>query len=385
MIKKGFTLIELLAVIIILAIIALIAVPQILDIIETSRKRSMDISADNYTKTLVNSLMQKNLIDSINPKVCELENGITICDGEKVDVSFDGNIESAKILIDNGKIDYYIVYFNDGEYAESGATPDSCFISLIPGQINDYICDYKSVVLSDNLKLRVSKIKSITYNDEKCKNYYGEGSDQICPTLENIISSATPEALNSAEIKESDLDILAASNIEYTTSSNTENILISKTGRNSFFFKNLSSISLNKNIIEVSDFSFRNNNIIFLKLNNELKKIGQFAFEGNKLTEVKIPDGVEIIGEYAFRGEDGKNIIKKLKLGLGLKEIKNYAFYNNCITQLEIPNSVTNIESSTFGCNDLDSSKVSNYSNASFSSDNFQCYAYIRNTCQISR
>lgn len=40
--KKGFTLIELLAVIVILAIIMVIAVPQILDVINSSRKSAWD-------------------------------------------------------------------------------------------------------------------------------------------------------------------------------------------------------------------------------------------------------------------------------------------------------------------------------------------------------
>ncbi len=40
--KKGFTLIELLAVIVILAIIMVIAVPQILDVIDNSRKQAWD-------------------------------------------------------------------------------------------------------------------------------------------------------------------------------------------------------------------------------------------------------------------------------------------------------------------------------------------------------
>ena len=43
--KKGFTLVELLAVIVVLAIIAMIAIPQVLNVIEKSRKGSFKDSA----------------------------------------------------------------------------------------------------------------------------------------------------------------------------------------------------------------------------------------------------------------------------------------------------------------------------------------------------
>ena len=59
--KKGFTLIELLAVIVILAIIALIAVPQVLNIIEDSRKSSNKISAENFVKALESSIVRENM------------------------------------------------------------------------------------------------------------------------------------------------------------------------------------------------------------------------------------------------------------------------------------------------------------------------------------
>ena len=61
--KKRFTLIELLAVIVILAIIALIAVPIVLNIINTARKRTSLISADNYISALKNLILLKEFDD----------------------------------------------------------------------------------------------------------------------------------------------------------------------------------------------------------------------------------------------------------------------------------------------------------------------------------
>ena len=50
--KKGFTLIELLAVIVILAIIAVIATPIVLNIIEKSKLKSLEIAANNIIKAV---------------------------------------------------------------------------------------------------------------------------------------------------------------------------------------------------------------------------------------------------------------------------------------------------------------------------------------------
>ena len=55
--QKGFTLVELLAVIVILAVIALIATPQVLSMIESSRKGAAESSVISYVvaveKTIV--------------------------------------------------------------------------------------------------------------------------------------------------------------------------------------------------------------------------------------------------------------------------------------------------------------------------------------------
>lgn len=55
--KQGFTLIELLAVIVILAIIALIATPIVLNVIENSKEKAVERSAENYMDAIELMLM----------------------------------------------------------------------------------------------------------------------------------------------------------------------------------------------------------------------------------------------------------------------------------------------------------------------------------------
>ena len=59
--EKGFTLIELLAVIVILAIIMVIAVPKILDIIESSRKKTAIESGQLYVRAVDQYMTLNNL------------------------------------------------------------------------------------------------------------------------------------------------------------------------------------------------------------------------------------------------------------------------------------------------------------------------------------
>lgn len=50
--KKGFTLVELLAVIIILGTILVIAVPRFTGVADTSRKKTLEISAKSFSSEL---------------------------------------------------------------------------------------------------------------------------------------------------------------------------------------------------------------------------------------------------------------------------------------------------------------------------------------------
>ena len=70
----GFTLIELLAVIVILAIIALIAVPIVLNIINDSKKESIQRSIDLYIDTVQKRITQENMKVKYDPEECDIQN-----------------------------------------------------------------------------------------------------------------------------------------------------------------------------------------------------------------------------------------------------------------------------------------------------------------------
>ncbi len=116
--KKGFTLIELLAVIVILAIIALIATPIVVNIINDSKKESMQRSIDLYVDHVQKAITKYQMTHpGFNPKTCEIkEKGKLTCDGTPIEVEIKGQTpESGTITIVDNKI-YYDVELEGMEY-----------------------------------------------------------------------------------------------------------------------------------------------------------------------------------------------------------------------------------------------------------------------------
>ena len=105
--KKGFTLIELLAVIVILAIIALIATPIILGIINDMKKKSIEISVDNYLSAVEQAIVRKNLKGEFKPTVCIVTSLGLECEGynEPLKVDVDGECPTiGTMYFSNGKV-----------------------------------------------------------------------------------------------------------------------------------------------------------------------------------------------------------------------------------------------------------------------------------------
>ena len=105
--RRAFTLIALLAVIVILAIIALIAVPIVINIINDSKKesinRSIELYIDHVQKMIAKEQMQN---PTFNPSECEIKpEGKLLCGTKEIQIEMKGQMpKSGKIKFSKGMV-----------------------------------------------------------------------------------------------------------------------------------------------------------------------------------------------------------------------------------------------------------------------------------------
>ena len=104
--KNGFTLIELLAVIVILAIIALIATPIVINIINDSKKESINRSIELYIDHVQKMVAKEQMKDpTFNPSECDINEGNLICDGKPIQIEMKGQTpKTGKIKFSKGMV-----------------------------------------------------------------------------------------------------------------------------------------------------------------------------------------------------------------------------------------------------------------------------------------
>ena len=104
--RRGFTLIELLAVIVILAIIALIATPIVINIINDSKKESINRSIELYINHVQKMIAKKQMKDpTFNPSKCEINEGNLTCDGKPIQIEMKGQTpKSGTIKFSKGMV-----------------------------------------------------------------------------------------------------------------------------------------------------------------------------------------------------------------------------------------------------------------------------------------
>ena len=147
--KKGFTLIELLAVIVILAIISLIATPIVVNIINDSKKESLQRSIDLYVDHAQKAITKYQMTHpDFNPKECTIEDKKLTCDGTEIEVEMKGQTpESGTITIENNKIKYRGLVLEGMEYTlkADGTVDVKKYVPPTPATADDYRGYYADV------------------------------------------------------------------------------------------------------------------------------------------------------------------------------------------------------------------------------------------------
>ena len=235
-------------------------------------------------------------------------NQSSIMDGETLEVNFGENaldritvkiggvrLNTSEYTYENGIL--IVSNVNDNVQIEKYTTDPSCFVSNIEAQINDYICEEKDVVIPDNLMLAIN----------------GEGQEYKVNTIG--ANAFQEKELTSVIISDDIIDI----------------------GNSAFVRNKLSSVSIGNSVQNIDKYAFQFNNLTALSLPNSVKTLGQSAFSQNSLSSVDLGDGLTSIGHAAF----WDNLLTTINFPSSLITIGTYSFQSNQLTTVNIPNNVT--------------------------------------------
>ena len=258
--RKGFTLVELLAVIVILSVIALIATPMILNIIEETKKRSLEnsvkglLEASNYF-AIENNGVYEFIFD-------ETHKGTTK-QGERLD--YKGELDAKGKLYIDEEGDISLCVYNDKYYAyknyNSGViigekSKDNCNIDY-DGLTNKYVAYLESEGMSSNVytKEEVNElVQELKNKIEKLENNNYATKEELTNTSDNLTNTINENKANIDSVKNGLNEYALKSEL-----SNTNNNLITTNSNldalTSIVNDNKSNIDILKDSIK-TDFKF---------------------------------------------------------------------------------------------------------------------------------
>ena len=101
--KKGFTLVELLAVIVILAIILVIAVPKVMNIINDTKKATLETTAKMIASQAEKKKIENSVLQNTSNITCESVAKLNDIDYEACTINFNENGNAEVSIIGKGK------------------------------------------------------------------------------------------------------------------------------------------------------------------------------------------------------------------------------------------------------------------------------------------
>ena len=317
---KGFTLVELLAVIVVLGLILLIAVPQVMNVINDSKKGVLASSARLIANSAENIKLSNDTMGINTELQCPDVSKISADDYEDCTIEF-VNGEALVTIIGKGRYEGLSVCGATGETAE---------------------------VVEGNCKTGSGGSSG---GGTESGGGSGESTDSECFTYVDVSDGA--------------LGVQGISITDYSDTCTKDVVIPSKID--------------NKTVITIGEEAFYFSKITSVTIPNSVTSIGEEAFQANQLTSVTIPSSVTSIGtaafnnnkledEYAYiykRNSDGSidnthvvsygGISKDIVIPSNITTIGRSAFEYNGLTSVTIPSSVTSIDSWAFSSNNLTS------------------------------
>ncbi len=283
--NKGFTLVELLSVIVILAVILVIAVPQIMSVIESARKGSIESTAKLIAEGAEREYTNRKILGKDTNNIeCSDVSSMNSNDYGTCVITFDNRGKATVKVTGKGKFEGYTCNGN--------STNMECVKGEIPGSTETaaQYFSYKEV----------------------------EGGVSITGyNIEGGLDVVIPSEINGKKV-------VAIADYAFTTNGITPTSIKSKEKASVSYLNN----SKNKTVIPLARPSLAGLGITRVVIPNTVTSIGDNAFKYNKLTEVIIPSSVTSIGIDAF----AYNQLTKIIFPSTPLTIYNTSFNNNPIT-----------------------------------------------------
>ena len=325
--KKGFTLVELLAVIVILAVILVIAVPQIMSVIESARKGSIESTAKLIAEGAEREYTNRKILGKDTNIKCSDVSSMNSNDYGTCVITFDNAGKATVKVTGKGKFEGYTCNGN--------STNMECIKGEIPGS-PETAAQYFSYS-------EVEGGVAITgYNIEG-------GTDVVIPSEINgkkVVGIAN-YAFTDRGVTPTNISNTKKASISYLY--NNRNVGTVRKLDISAYGLGITSVVIPDTVIGIGQYAFYGNQLTNVTIPNTVTRIGSEAFVGNQLIEVTIPGSVKTIDRGAF----ASNKLTSLTISDGVTSIGNRAFAGNQLTEVTIPSSVTSIGDGAFANNQL--------------------------------
>ena len=306
--KKGFTLVELLAVIVILAVILVIAVPQIMSVIESARKGSIESTAKLIAEGAEREYTNRKILGKDTNIKCSDVSSMNSNDYGTCVITFDNRGKATVKVTGKGKFEGYTCNGN--------STNMECVKGEIPGSTETaaQYFSYKEV----------------------------EGGVSITGyNIEGGLDVVIPSEIDGKKVVEIAYAAFTSSGVTPTNMANTNKVSVSYLNNNK---KDVAAIPLLGAPLPDGL------GITSVVIPSTVKSIGDRAFVNNQITEVVIPSSVTSIGRGAFSKTDSSNqnlskIVNKTGKSFEWGDIISY--YGSAVYSFitgTVPNDYGNVE-----------------------------------------